>query len=699
MRRILLASTAARYAAGAEPYRAQTNPGGTAAQSGAPALDGMARGMEQAGAALERVGARQKQVDANNENAAAAVTFSQVKAELDKAEIDGRDQAGPGGAGHSATIGTLADDRINKALGAIKDPRIRKAYEAHYTELRGDVDNRAYGWERAAHAEKLVTDAGNSTDTLAAGIAVNPDRTGFQISIDTAGTMWDHMDVAADIKDKGKREAQGKIAGAYGYALADKDPDAILGTKDRPSELESLSQYLTADQVKVIKNAAQVERNRLDAQARAQLSREEAKVREDVSLIVNRINSGDYSVTDEEVAAAADGVKKFDLKGPAFNLGEAADLLNVNKQYRTATPPQIHADINALEAKGDKRSAAENLRLRHLQEIEPKIVARFKNDPGAIATAAGDPPPTVDWDNPDPKAIQSRVTWAKALASSSHLTDVPILQPDEIQHFQGIAKQGPAGQLAVAATLSHTLGIANASTAVRQIDPSNKDLALMVGLHPRMGELYKRGVEAMQSGTVKLGAGGEDDQAMRDSFAKYMPAIPPDMQPAVMRAAKAIVAGTAAEFGNSNPQGDVLTRTFEEAVQRAGGRTGRVTDYNAPGGFAEWNGRYAWLPSNVTSNEFIKRISRADGKLWAQSAGGAEPYYMGGDGKLTKMSDAQIAHLKDYSLETVNPGLYRMVAPDGGHIVDEHGKPWQFDIRKLGPSFNDQIAAAGYKRR
>jgi hypothetical protein len=70
------------------------------------------------------------------------------------------------------------------------------------------------------------------------------------------------------------RGAQRKIAAAYGYALADKDPDAILGTKDRPSELLGLSQYLDADQINVIRNNAQVERNRLDAQrARATLAR------------------------------------------------------------------------------------------------------------------------------------------------------------------------------------------------------------------------------------------------------------------------------------------------------------------------------------------------------------------------------------------------------------------------------------------
>jgi hypothetical protein len=40
--------------------------------------------------------------------------------------------------------------------------------------------------------------------------------------------------------------------------------------------------------------------------------------------------------------------------------------------------------------------------------------------------------------------------------------------------------------------------------------------------------------------------------------------------------------------------------------------------------------------------------------------------------------------LKEYRLETVNPGLYRLVGPDGGHVVDSQGQPFQFDIRELG---------------
>jgi hypothetical protein len=105
--------------------------------------------------------------DRDSQNAAAALEFAKVSTALDTAEIDGRDKAGPGGAGHTETIAKLADTSIATALGNIKDPKLRAAYQARYEDLRGNVFNRAYGWERASHTAKMVNDAGETTDILA----------------------------------------------------------------------------------------------------------------------------------------------------------------------------------------------------------------------------------------------------------------------------------------------------------------------------------------------------------------------------------------------------------------------------------------------------------------------------------------------------------------------------------------------------
>jgi hypothetical protein len=674
----------------ADPYRPQLSADPTALPGSSPEAFGapLARGLEDAGAAIDRTLHRLREQHRDNEAAAAGAELAQVSQELDKTSIDARTTAAAGGAGHTEGIMKAFDTRSTDALAKIRDPKIREAFTARYADLKENLFGREYGWEAAARVAKLGDDYDHMTDTLANGQAAHPDIGGLQVSFNTIDSTVHAMQIGDDTKEKLAREGKRKVAIAFANRLQDDHPEMLVGDQakgvagllDRPE----FNKYLEPDDLKALRSGAHVEIRRSEAEARAARSREEAAAREEISLIGKRTGAGDFSVSDAEFDHAAALAKTYDLKGPAFDLANWKDQRDVNREYRTASPTQIHTDINALEAKGDKRSPNENLRLEHLKAVAPSLISTFNNDPYAAAAAGGHPAPELD--PTDAKSVQGRVTWAISYARSAGLVNVPYLNPDETKTLRDEATTGPTGQLSVAAQLHGTFGVAIGGEIARQIDPNNKDLQLMVGLHPTMGATYRRGVEALKAGTVKLGADGLDSQAdaerLRSAFADYMPAIPVDMQPAVLNAAKAIEAGIAAEHGRNQLTGDELETFFRAAVQRAGGRSGVVTDYNAPGGFALWNGRYAWLPQTVSSNDFIRKISRAGDAAWLKAGGGA-PYYLGTDGKLAKMSDKQIAHFKEYGLETVNPGLYRLVGPDGGHVVDAKGQPWQFDIRQL----------------
>jgi hypothetical protein len=689
-------------------YSSQTNPGGSTPFSGANAEEfgaAIGRGLGDVGAVADHILERKLAANKDAQNAAAALEFAKVSNNLDTAEIDGRDQAGPGGTGHSETVAKLADTSIATALGNIKDPKLRAAYQARYEDLRGNVFNRAYGWERASHTAKMVNDAGETTDTLANGQLLNPDPVGLQVSLETAGTMWEHMDVSADVKEKGKRESQAAIAAGFANAMIDKDPHAFLGdsAKGTPGILDKIATYLDPKQVETLRSGAKIEIRRLDAEQRAAFDRAKAQASEDNTLFADKISKG-YVPTDKEWADHTALAKQYGLDKQGFDIGVLHDQADVNREFRTATPMQLHQVINDLEAKKaeGKTSQAENIRLENVKAFAGPAIDRWNTDPEAAAAAAGDPRPQVDWNDPTPQQLEANNKWARSLASSAGLVNPPLLPNDVLKVYRQSAAQGAGGQLEVAAKMRAWFG-SSAAAVVQQIDPNNQDMQLMVGLHPRIGQLYKEGVAAVQAGSVKLGASPEDEQAMRDVFAKYAPGIPASMQPAVYRAARNITAGIASEFSNSAPTGDVLTSAFDQAMQRAGGRTGAVSDFNAPGGFAEWNGRYAWLPPTVTSNQFIARISRAGPADWAKAAGG-EPYYRGPDGKLTKLSESQVAHLKQYPLEIGTdaqgrqiPGVYRMVMPGGGYVGNKDGSPWQFDIRQLG-TLNGQLAAHGYVR-
>jgi hypothetical protein len=206
--------------------------------------------------------------------------------------------------------------------------------------------------------------------------------------------------------------------------------------------------------------------------------------------------------------------------------------------------------------------------------------------------------------------VQKRVTWARAYAQSAGMQNVPYLSNDELKVFSDRVKQGPAGQLDATAQLRHAFGGTVAASIVKQIDPEQQRPSAHGRDARSRAQLYKRGVEALtqQDGSPGLERPGRRPgrrASSRGSVRQVSRARSRStMQGAVRNAARNITAGTAAEFGKSNPTGDELLATFNQAMQRAGGRSGVATDWNAPGGFAEHNGRYVWLPQTMSSNDF-----------------------------------------------------------------------------------------------
>jgi hypothetical protein len=666
-------------------YQPQLAPGGSPTFDGTSGANPAAEGLIQAGDTLDRAIHQHRELERDQQAAEAGSKLAQFSTEMDQAAIDARNNAAPGATGHADSIAKQFDEQSADALGTIRDPRIRAHFAESYAQLKDKIVTREYGWEAGTRVNYMAQNVDDTGTTLANGQATNPDPVGFETSLNTIHTSIGAMQgIPDDLKSKLIKEQERKIAVAWGNSMADKDPATLLHALDKGL----LSPYLEPEDIKTLRNGGQIEIRRQAAEQRASDDRAKAQAVEDIGVLGKRITElNDYTVSDTVFDQAAASAKKYGLDGKLIDIANWRDLRDVNRETRTWTPAQWHATINDLEAKGDKRTPAESLRLKHLSDLAGGAISQFNADPFAAASKAGNAAPELDFSNPDPAAVQKRVSWARAYAQSAGLQNVPYLNNDELKVFSDRVKQGPAGQLEASAQLRQMFGGQVATSIVKQIDPNNKDLQLMVGLHPRVSELYKRGVEALRDKTVHLGSndqaeGQADNQALTDIFGAYQDAIPVDMRGAVLNAARNITAGTAAEFGRTNPTGDELSNAFRSAVQRAGGMVGSAGQGSATGGFVKWYGTYAWLPQDMSRDDFQRRMSRAGKADWIKAAG-SEPFYMGGDGKRAAMSDAQIRHLPEYRLETVSPGIYRFAGPDGGHVVDKNGQPWQFDIRNL----------------
>lgn len=638
----------------------------------------IAQGLEDAGASVDNAIHLIKERDRDEQATSAGLRLAQVSAQMDKYATDARANAAAGAAGHSAMIDAEFDKQANDALGQIRDNKLRRAFQERYAELKGNISGREYGWEAAQRIDKVAADYGDMTDVLSNGQQSNPDAIGLDVSLKTIETTGRHLSVGADLQDKLIKEGQRKVVLGWANAMQDKNPHALVEALGKGL----FNQYLQGTDIDTLRSGGLVEIRRLEAADRAQKSREEAQARETVNTFMHKLPDG-YVPSDQETQQISGLIDKYHLEDKAWDLGVWKEQTLVNRETQSWQPEQWHQEINTLEAKGDKRTNAENIRLKLLEAKAPGAIARFNADPYAAAAAAGNPAPALD--PADPASIEHRVTWARAWAKSAGLVNVPYLNNDELKDLRERADQGPAGQLQVAAEIRSLVGVnPTASAIARQVDPNNSSLQLMIGLQPVFAQQYKVGADAVKANAVKWGVDQDDPEVLDQVWGQFQGAIPAELQPAVKEAGKAIAVGMAAQAGKPSLTGDELAEYYRIGLQRAGGLTGNY--YHAatsPGGFASWQGNMVWIPSSMTRADFSRRISRADAAQWSH-AGGGDPYYMGGDGKLVKMNAQQIAHLRDYRLETVNPGLYRLVGPDGGHVVTSKGQPFQFDIRELG---------------
>jgi hypothetical protein len=593
----------------------------------------------------------------------------------------------------------MVDERsANRRSGQIKDPHVRQVFEQRLGGDLKDPGQHARIWLGSGDSASITsrpTSRRRRTPTLERSRA-NPDAE--RRSRTNSPRSPTRFHAATGLSDQQRhdiiKEQQRAVVLGYANAAIEKDPTFVVGDAKagKPGLLQSsdFNKYLEPGDIETLRNSGGVEIRRQEAEARAAQARAEAKGREFVSVLKNQASSG-VELTDEQLAQGTAIAKQFGLTGDEWDLGVIRDKRDVSRQYKGATPVTIHHDLNELQAKvaAGKASPAEQVHLKNLEAFAGPAIAQFNSDPYAAAAAGGDPAPELgDLNHPDPARVQARISWARAFAASSGLVNVPYLSNDEAKIFTDGIRQGPAGQIAASATLRAAFGGTIATAIVKQLAPGNKDLELMVGLHPRVAELYKRGVAALEGKTVQLGSsdqteGQADKQALADTFGAYAEAIPVDMQPALRRAAENITAGVSAEWGQHAPSGEQLTGAFAQSMQRAGGMLGSPSQNSATGGFAKWEGHYVWLPQTMSRSDFQTRMSRAGKADWIKAAGGA-PHYLGTNGKVTPLSDRQIEQLPHYRLETVNPGVYRLVGPDGGHVVMKDGRtPFQFDIRQL----------------
>ena len=243
------------------PSTAQPLPGGTAAQFGA----GIGEAISYAGGVVDRIKARK----ADEEAAAAGLDLATFGGEIERTATDKRAEAAEGAAGHTAGLTVTIDDGINTRLGKIKDPTVRKAYEARYAAMRGQVLDREYVFERSKSLEYQLINIDSATTAEANNVAANPTPDGLERAIGNVDTLWDtNQGIDGNTRIKGKAEDKRRVTVAYANAMQTADPGLLLRMLDKGT----LAEWLKPEDINALKSGAQVEIRRADAARRAALA-------------------------------------------------------------------------------------------------------------------------------------------------------------------------------------------------------------------------------------------------------------------------------------------------------------------------------------------------------------------------------------------------------------------------------------------
>jgi hypothetical protein len=564
---------------------------------------------------------------------------------------------------------------------------VRDRWKARAAEMRASTIGDEDTWARSQRIASIGTNAVEARRLRGNMLQGNPDPKALDQSLKDIDTFWGGISAPAEVKAKGALEDKEDAAYNYAHGLNEKDPHGGLAVV----ESGALDTWLKPEHKKELINEAQTNIRIADADARRQVAQQAAQVRVDAEATDAQISRGELP-SDDQVKGIITRAQALSATDPS--LKNVADTLTYNlgklKMSRITdkwTSAEWEAHTNELSAKvaQGKASGDEQQQLKILTELRPAKEARFKQDPDGYAAASGISPPQVDLANPDPGTVEARKSWARAFARTGGLIEAPYLSKDQLATYRDRAAQGPAGQLEVAEDLKGTWGDA-APSIIRQIGGDAKgQMLIMLGLDGRMAQVYGRGRQALDKRAVKL-----DDKTIGEVWRDYAGSAPPDVAPALLDTARNIAAGWMLEKGFTDHTPANFADVFRSAVQRAAGMLGDDKAGSATGGFVNWNGKRAWLPTDMGRQDFQARISRAAPNDWIHAAVDergnpvtAVPHHLGSDGKLKPYTKGEALRFGNGTLQTVAPGIFQLIDPMGGTVVDQHGRPYQFDIRRL----------------
>ena len=528
----------------------------------------------------------------------AMVDFAKAQEVYSETEIDAKMNAGPGAEGHRKQMDEALAKVETDLLGTITDEKVREAYRGRFAAWKADRVIQAEAYERGETVKLMVTNAGTAIDIkanqLSRATASNEDFANAVLEL-RAG-VGDLEGVPADIRMAMEKDGVGVLTASY---LKGRDPNetkALIGSG-------AFDGFLSPAQMEQIANGADIDirREKMEAAATARL--EKAAAKEELDQLLREITDG-VPHSDEELATAAEKAAKFGLDKDGYDLGKARVEGQLNREFQTATPAQIDAEVKKYDARiakaGDNASVTDIVARDHLIGILSTRTKDVAKDPLTAGAKMGIDVQEVDWSNSGSVAARRR----GADASAKALGVPPVYLTDEEVTQMRSQMDTPAGLLAVSSQLRQLGGKAS-RRAAQQVDPSNSWFHASLGLNDTARQMIYNGDKLLSTKQISVSA-NDTQPRWRQYAMPAMALLPTEAKGAVLQMAVRIYAQASAKMGLEDFDEDI----FDSAINSAMGGTRRGDE--RLGGIGEYNGAKMVLPNGMSQSRFDGLIGALD---------------------------------------------------------------------------------------
>ncbi len=682
------------YRAGVAPGGAADLPGASGEAFGAP----VGRGIDEFGRALDRRAIVKSQVEERrtreNEAANAGVAYAEMQGRIESYATTRRAAAEAGAPRHAEEMEAFVDGQINDFMRPWTNERVRNTYREQTAQLRASLLPREQGWEigqRVEYRGQQVRQAAQITASRLSAMPLDDAAPGLAAAaLADVRRSVGLFELPGNESERLVREIGRELMVGFANNLVDNAPDRVEELLGNPE----FSSYLNADDVTALRRGSRVELRRRQAQQEAAVANEQATARERIAGYFTGIASG-IQYSDAETEEFRGLVETHGTDSHRIHFAQSAADRTVDRETDGLSIERLDQMIVTLEAKNEARTDQEDLQLASLVRVRAARHARIQADPEAAAAASGHAMTQVNWDAPDPAAVDRRVAEARAQQGANRQAVPAIFAPERLRVLQERMGQGPAGQVEVASWLRRQLRH-NAQFGMAQVaPPGSRDHQLMSHLvsMPEAHQVwYARGGEALaQNAALWRGADSEEKGRGGNSIAASMRDAFPDQDS--FNTAVAIARNVSAAFLANEGQAEFSERHFRTALSEVVGETRR--DGRVFGGIRGFYGSHVLLPRDMTSDDFERAIMGGDGAAFGRSAvdrdGNSAPggaFWMNrrtGERQEVYSGDIQDGlRTSRLRLRTIRPGVYSIVTQDNNPLKRQDGQIWYFAPSRMG---------------